>query len=97
MRADENILISVDDDPRQPQAIADRQHSHYCERLTQPLFSLIGKPEIRQNRPYAEHRVGGHDDQEEHFEHENDGIAQVRHHIREITQPSFGDEVEAEH
>jgi len=34
-----------------------------------------------------------YDDEEQDFEYEYDGIAQVRHHIREITQAPFGDEV----
>jgi hypothetical protein len=37
--------------------------------------------------------MGGHADKEQHFEHKNNGSAQVGHHVCEITQPSFGDEM----
>ena len=45
--------------------------------------------------------MAGHAEQEQDLEHENDGVAQVRHHIGKIAQPSFGnkvirDEVESE-
>ena len=83
----------MNDDPRQPQAIADRQYPYHGERLAQAFFGPIRQAEIQQDCTHAKHGMCGHGEQEQHFKHKDDRTAQVRHHISEITQSSFSDEV----
>jgi hypothetical protein len=45
--------VSMNNNPRQPQPINDRQYTHQGERLSQPLFGTIGNAEIQHNRAHT--------------------------------------------
>ena len=71
------ILVSMNDGPRQPQAISYSKHSYYSQYLAQTLFSLTGNTEIYYDCTHAKHSMDCNHDQKQYFKYEDYGVAQV--------------------